>query len=129
MPSAILHSAGRWCAFLILLAAGAASARAGLVHRWSFNNAAGAAPAGTSVVDSVANAQGFVRGGGATFSGTALTLPGATNGNQTPAAISAYVDLPNGIISSKTNLTVEVWAAQTARRNWPAAFRLRSDES
>ena len=122
MPSAIIHSAGRWCAFIILLAAGPASARAGLVHRWSFNNAAGAAPAGTSVVDSVASAQGFVRGGGATFSGTALTIPGTTNGNQTPAAISAYVDLPNGIISSKTNLTVEVWATQIAARNWQRLF-------
>ena len=107
---------------LATLVAATTTSRAGLVHRWSFNNAAGAAPTGTSVVDSVSGAQGFVRGGGATFSGTALTLPGTTNGNQTPAAISAYVDLPNGIISSKTNLTVEVWATQVAARNWQRLF-------
>ena len=43
-----------------------------------------------------------VRGNGATLNGTALVLPGtATNGNQTAANISAYLDLPNGIVSSR----------------------------
>ena len=93
-----------------------------MVHRWSFNNATGAAPTGTNVVDSVSGVQGFVRGAGATFSGTALTLPGTTSGNVDPSTISAYVDLQNGIISSKTSLTVEVWATQVAARNWQRLF-------
>ena len=85
-------------------------ARADLVHRWSFNQTAGAAPAGTTVTDSIGNAVATVRGVGATFTGFSLTLPGTTTGNQAPASISAYIDLPNGMISSKTHLTVEIWA-------------------
>ncbi len=89
-----------------------------MVHRWSFSNPSGNATAGSTIPDLVGSATATVRGNGATFSGTALTLPGSTTGNQTPSAISAYVDLPNGIVSSKTNLTVELWATQVAARNW-----------
>lgn len=86
------------------------AAHAALTNRWSFANPAGAAAAGSVIADSVGNQNAIVRGQGATFTGAAVTLPGNTTGNQTPAAVSAYVDLPNGIISSKTNLTVEIWA-------------------
>lgn len=89
-----------------------------IAHRWSFGNAAGNATPGTTIPDLIGNATATVRGNGASFSGTALTLPGTTDGNQTPAAISAYVDLPNGIISSKTSITLELWATQVAARNW-----------
>lgn len=89
-----------------------------IAHRWSFGNAAGNATSGTSVPDLVGNATATVRGNGAVFSGSALTLPGSTTGNQTPAAISAYVDLPNGIVSSKTSLTFELWATPVSAKNW-----------
>jgi len=89
-----------------------------IAHRWSFGNAAGSATPGTTVPDLIGTATATVRGNGATFSGTALTLPGTTSGNQSPANISAYVDLPNGIISSKTSITLELWATQVAARNW-----------
>jgi hypothetical protein len=89
-----------------------------IAHRWSFGNAAGSATSGTTVPDLVGTATATIRGNGATFSGTALTLPGTTDGNQTPSNISAYVDLPNGIISSKTSITLELWATQVAARNW-----------
>ncbi|MEY4243536.1 MAG: hypothetical protein RLZZ245_1121 [Verrucomicrobiota bacterium] len=89
-----------------------------IAHRWSFGNTAGNATSGTAVPDLVGTATATVRGNGATFSGSALTLPGNTNGNQTPANLSAYVDLPNGIISSKTSLTFELWATQVSARNW-----------
>ncbi len=89
-----------------------------IAHRWSFGNAAGSAPSGTTVPDLVGNATATIRGNGATFNGSALTLPGTTNGNQTPANISAYVDLPNGIISSKTSLTFELWATPVSNLNW-----------
>jgi len=81
-------------------------AKASLINRWSFNTAAGSAPAGTVITDSVSGANGVVVGNGATFTGSALTVPGTTTGNQSPANISAYVDLPNGLISSKSNLTI-----------------------
>ena len=89
-----------------------------MVHRWSFGNAAGNAPTGSTVPDLVGSATATVRGQGATFNGAALTLPGSTNGNQSPANISAYVDLPNGIFSSKTHITIELWATQVAAKNW-----------
>jgi uncharacterized repeat protein (TIGR03806 family) len=90
-------------------------AEAALVNRWSFNNAAGTAPAGTTFADSIGGANAVVVGVGATLTGSALTLPGTDGTTQTSAnvpanTIAAYVDLPNGIISSKTNLTVEIWA-------------------
>ena len=92
------------------------------VNRWSFNNAAGAAPAGTVITDSRSSSNGVIVGTGATFTGTGLTLPGTTTGNQTPAAIASYVDLPNGVISSKTNLTIEAWATVVSAKNWQRIF-------
>ncbi|MEO5917465.1 MAG: LamG-like jellyroll fold domain-containing protein [Luteolibacter sp.] len=97
-------------------------ANAALVNRWSFNNAAGSAPTGTAVTDSVGTATGAVVGNGATFTGTALQLPGTTTGNFSPANISAYVDLPNGLISPKTNLTVEIWATPVSIKTWQRLF-------
>lgn len=83
---------------------------ADITNRWSFSNANGAAANGAVVTDSIGGQNAIVRGQGATFASGLLTLPGNTTGNQTPTAISAYVDLPNGIISSKTHLSVEIWA-------------------
>ncbi len=92
-------------------------ANAALINRWSFNNAAGNAPAGTAMVDSVSAATATVKGNGSTFNGSALTITGATTGNRSANFISGYVDLPNGIISSKTNLTVEIWATPISAKN------------
>jgi len=96
------------CAFL---AASALPSLASLTNRWSFNNTAGAAVSGTAVTDSIAGAAAAVRGNGSTFTGNGLTITGATTGNQNAATISGYVDLPNGIFSSKTNLSIEIWAS------------------
>ena len=98
-----------------------------MMNRWSFNNAAGVAATGTVIVDSISGASATVRCGTAaglrgTFTGSALTLPGATNGNQTPTNVSAYVDLPNGIVSSKTDLSVEVWATPVSVKSWQRLF-------
>ncbi|MFZ4766206.1 MAG: hypothetical protein ACOYMN_14750, partial [Roseimicrobium sp.] len=105
-------------AFLCALAFGPHIARADLVNRWSFNNASGSAAHLLSIGDSIASAPAVVTGAGATFTGTALRLPGSgsttTPGNQAANVIPAYIDLPNGIISSKTNLTVEIWATPVA---------------
>ena len=98
------------------------SARAALVNRWSFNGTAGSKATGTVFTDTIAGAQAVIVGTGATASTAALTLPGTTSGTQTPAAISAYVDLPNGLISSKTNLTIEIWATVVSAKNWQRLF-------
>jgi uncharacterized repeat protein (TIGR03806 family) len=100
----------------------AASASAGLVHRWSFNDSPGSAPAGSPLADSVGGATATVVGIGASFDGNSLVLPGNTSGNQSPANIAAYLDLPNGMISSKSDLTVEIWATPLSDRNWQRLF-------
>jgi len=72
-----------------------ASAQLNLKHRYSFDEAAGAGIAG----DFYNGANGTMSGG-ADFTGTgAATLNGTT----------AFVDLPNGIISALTNATFETW--------------------
>jgi autotransporter-associated beta strand protein len=59
-----------------------------------------------------------VRGNGATYTGSALRIPGGTTGNVAMNAMSAYIDLPNGIISSQTNVTIEIWATPLSAPNW-----------
>ncbi len=98
------------------------STDAAMVHRWSFNNSAGTAANGTSFSDTISGAIAVVRGKSATLNGSALVLPGSTTGKYNDSSISAYVNLPNGIISSKTNLTVEIWATPTAARAWQRLF-------
>jgi autotransporter-associated beta strand protein len=90
-----------------------------VVRRWSFNRPAASAPAGTAVNDSVSGAApAVVRGVGATFTGKGLRIPGGGTGNAAASSIAAYIDLPNGILSSNTNLTLEVWATPLSNPNW-----------
>jgi len=99
-----------------------AAAPAALVNRWSFNQSAGPAPAGTVFTDAVGSLPMTVRGNGATLNGSRIVLPGTTTGAFADSAISAYLDLPNGIVSSKSSITVEIWAAPTQVRNWQPLF-------
>lgn len=92
------------------------------MHRWSFNNPAGDATDAV-VKDSVGTADGAVLGAGATFSGTQLSLPGGSSQTQ------AYVDLPNGILSSHGVLnggsgkfSIELWFKETGVQNWGRIF-------
>jgi autotransporter-associated beta strand protein len=88
-----------------------------LLH-WSFTNAPASAPAGTTNLDLVSSAPAVVRGNGATYTGSALRIPGGTTGNVPISAMSAYIDLPNGIISSQTNITIEIWATPLSAPSW-----------
>jgi uncharacterized repeat protein (TIGR03806 family) len=105
-------------AALLALLLGANPASASLLNRWSFNEASGAVPAGTVLNDSVSSLPMTVRGQGATRNGSRIALPGTTNNGAPEATISAYLDLPNGIISTKANFTFECWAAPLAGRDW-----------
>jgi autotransporter-associated beta strand protein len=85
-----------------------------VVRRWSFNQAAASAPAGTTVTDSVSGATlATVQGNGATFTGTGLKLPGGASGSG-----AAYLQLPSGVISGYTNATIEIWAKTLSVQNW-----------
>lgn len=88
----------------------------GPLHRYSFNDAAGAANAGTVIFDSLGGLHGTVKGTGAAFTGTGIDLPGGASNT------AAYVDLANGLISGKANLTIEFWATQQSTQKWSRVF-------
>ena len=119
-------------ASLLLACLGPHPAVAGLVHRWSFNDAPGTAGDGTTMPDSVSGTVATVRGEyvtAASFDGSALRLPGTSNGNHSLGFMSPYVDLPNGIISSKTHLSVEIWATPYSTTGYDRLFDFgRSDQ-
>jgi len=92
------------------------------LNRWKFNNTAGAVASGTTFTDTINGETATLLGNGGSLSGTALVLPGTTNGNQTAAAISAYLDLPNGIVSSKTSMTFETWVTPISSKVWQRVF-------
>ena len=106
----------------LALALVSSTASAALVHRWSFAQSAGAAPAGTVFTDPVGGISAVVRGNGATLDGAAITLPGTSVGNVAATSLSAYLDLPNGIVSSRTHLSVEIWATPLSALNWQRLF-------
>jgi PKD repeat protein len=79
-----------------------------LAHRYSFEGA----PGSTYVADSVGTAHGTVIGGAAFTGDGKLNLLG-TNG---------FVDLPNGIISSVSNVTIEAWITWNGGAQWQRVF-------
>jgi len=114
-----------WCRLMLIASAAALTvslANGKLVNRWSFNQAAGTAPSGTTIVDSISGSIATIKGVDAMFTGNSLVLPGTTTGDFPDSTISAYIDLPNGIISSKTDLTIEIWATPLASKNWQRLF-------
>ncbi len=79
----------------------------GLVHRYRLSGD------GTTAVDSASGADGTLVN--ATLDGSAaLTLPGGTS--------DAYVDLPDGIVSARTDATVEVWLDWAGGNSWQRVF-------
>jgi uncharacterized protein YjdB len=87
-----------------------------LQHRYSFVSDAS---------DSVGSANGTLvpPGGGtaATISG-GLNLPGGGGGG-----FSGYVSLPSGILTTTTNLTIEVWATQNSPNQWGTIWDFAND--
>lgn len=103
----------------MLLFASALTTQAGLVNRWSFNDPAGNVTSGDSFTDSISSEIATVQGAlynnsgsnyYATLDGSEITLPGGSHGNHSSNFTAPYIDLPDGLISNKTDLTVEIWA-------------------
>ena len=107
---------------LASLAFAGAQAQASLLNRWVFNQAAGTAPAGRTFVDGISGLVATVEGNGATLTGTSIVLPGTTTGGFSNANISAFLQLPTAIVSSKTNLSVEIWASPLSAKTWQRIF-------
>lgn len=89
--------------------------KAKLAHRYSFSEAAGA----RTVTDSVGTANGDLLGTG-TLSGD-----GKLNFNGT----DTYVDLPNGLISSLKNVTLEAWVTPGSSRTWERIFDIGTNNN
>jgi hypothetical protein len=88
-----------------------------LAHRWSFNDPAGEAADGAPTADSIGNQSAFIRGTGALFTGTAVELPGGAS------TIAPYIDLPNGILSSRRIAAFEGWYSVSNTANaWGRVF-------
>jgi hypothetical protein len=94
------------------VAQGCLGLRAALVHRYSFDGS------GTTATDSKGTANGTVANTQLTGTG-ALALSGTTS-NQ-------YVDLPNNLLSTLTNATLEVWVTWTGGGVWQRIFDFGSN--
>ena len=90
-------------------------AAASLVNRWSFNE-----ESGNVLVDSVSgqNATIVDQAAGTPWSrvGGQVVLPGGAS------ATAPYIDLPNGILSSKNEVTLEGWMTINGSQNWSRLF-------
>jgi len=85
-----------------------------LIHRYSFNEAAGS----TTAEDLVGNEDALLQPGAA-FNGTGQMVLDGTNG---------FATLPQGIISSLSNATFEVWVTPTSSGNWQRILDFGTDE-
>lgn len=73
---------------------------------------------GTTVTDDIGGAHGTIVGTGFTQSGSQLSLAGGLSTDPN----AAYVDLPNGLISAHTDLTIEGWFTLDGSRAWSRVF-------
>jgi hypothetical protein len=82
-----------------------------LVSRWTMNEGSG-----TAVNDSVGTAHGIIRGTTFTRTATTVSLPGGSS------ATAPYIDLPNGLISTKNEVTIEGWMTIAGSQTWSRYF-------
>ena len=92
-------------------------------HLWTFTEtAASEVSTGRTFTDSLGGVVATLRGHGGSLDGSSLVLPGSSTGNQSAASISAYLDLPNGLISAQNSISLEAWAAPLASRFYQRLF-------
>lgn len=89
---------------ILILKLDGPSAGAALIHRYSFSETLG-----TSVADSA---------GGSSWNGTLMGGASLSAGAVVLDGSSGYVDLPNGIVSTLSNATFEVWVTDNGSGNW-----------
>src|SRR5256885_1521051 len=106
----------RLCAYagICVLSAGSL-VNAGIIHRWSFNEAGG-----TNIIDSVGSANGWVMVIGTNtdysrLSGMVRLAGGAR-------AQSDYVQFPPSLVHTLTNVTIELWATPRVGQTWSRLF-------
>jgi len=79
----------------------------GLIHRWTFDSS----PDGVTIPDVVGGADATLKNGtgNATIAGGQADLGNTGSQNSNNAAAGDYIDLPNGLISPLTQMTIECW--------------------
>lgn len=89
----------------------------GFIHRWTFN---APGPTGTTFRDDIGGAEARIvePSGGRTVAAAngVVTLSGGSWGT------AGYVALPAGLLRSKSQATIEVWATMNEVRNWSRIF-------
>ena len=103
---------------LAMVLCGGVLAQPVLKHRYSFAGEAG----GTTVIDSVGGANGvLINGAGA---GAEFTGDGKLNLFGSASATPGFVDMPNGMISGLSNVTIEAWVTWNgpAGNEWQRIF-------
>jgi hypothetical protein len=85
-----------------------------LVHRYSFSGTS------TTVIDSAGEWDGTLFGD-IVPTGGALTLGGGRRGE--------YVNLPNGILSRRTSVTVDAWVTWAGGADWQRVFDFGDDDT
>ena len=87
---------------------------AALIHRWSFSEASG-----TNLIDSVGAANGAIMVVGTPDYSRGAGFVRLAGGAW---ATADYIQMPSGLVSSLTNVTIEVWATPRAALNWSRVF-------
>lgn len=108
--------------FFLIAALAPLSSHATLVEMWQFNDVPlGAVSSGTTSIG-VNGGIATIKGAGVNSVSTGSTgirgidLPGGSSSTQ------GYIDLPNGMISSLTNVTFEAWLTIDSVQNWQRVF-------
>ena len=99
----------------------------GLIHRWTFDES----PDGVTIPDIVGGADATLMNGtgNATIADGQATL--ANDGSQSSSAADAgdYIDLPNGLISPLTQMTLECWTTWDGTSNvWQRVFDMGTSD-
>src|SRR3954447_6624996 len=106
-------------ATMVMSAFTTSNAIAALRDRYSFT---------TDASDSVGGKNGTLVGTNGSFAGGQLILANTGESSQNPGTTGAYLDLPNGLVSSAaaagttSSVTVEMWMTMQQHRDWAAAF-------
>ena len=96
---------------------------AALVECWPFNNVAAGGVADGTVSLGINGMPAVIRGAGALSTGGAIDLPGGGSN------VAAYIDLPNGLISTRSSVTLETWMTiSNANNSWQRVFDFGSTD-
>jgi hypothetical protein len=90
---------------------------AALIDCWTFDDVTPGAISSGTLSTGINGGQAFIRGAGAVGVPGAVDLPGGSSGS------AAYIDLPNGLISSRSSVTLATWMTFSSTVNpWQRVF-------